>query len=114
MELKPVRDFKFSKTWASSKDHQEFDVVWQGKPIGSVWKTRRGWVYKRTNRNRWSTKPLHNRIAAARALADEPVADPATRYPSKKRKRSRRKSLAASLLDARGPRFWALISEQMD
>lgn len=108
-EIKPVRDFKFTKTWQEN----EFDVQWLGRPIGTVWKRRGGWVYKRANRSKWSTKPLHNRIAAARALADEPLAEPATRYPSKKRKRSRRKPLAASLLDTRGSRFWDLIDENL-
>lgn len=107
-ELKPVRDFKFV---AVSGSDSEFLVQWQDRPIGAVWKKRKGWVFKRQHRTRWSQEPLHNRITAARALADEPLEDAPSRYPSKRR--SRRKALAASFQQVRGERFVDLIFEEL-
>ena len=105
-ELKNVRDFKFEPTWSHSKEQHEFEVKYLGGAIGVVWQTRGGkWTHKRANRTAFSTRRFINRIAAARALADEPIANPATRYP--KKKRTRRKSLtAAELLDSSADELW--------
>lgn len=113
-ELKPVRDFKFAKTWAYSKDQQEFDVTYLGGPIGVVWQRREGeWTFRRLNRTRYSAQRYKNRIAAARALADEPVAAPASRYARKGR--SRRKSLtAARMVRMDVEELWVALGEALD
>lgn len=112
MELKPVRDFKFVATWYHSTDQREFEVEYLGGRIGIVWQRRdETWAWKRHNRSTYHGR-YRNRIAAARALADEPVADPASRYPRKKR--TRRKALSADrLLRMGSDDFWGKIEEEL-
>lgn len=110
-EFKPVRDFKFAKTWAHSKEQQEFEVTYLGGAIGIVWQRREGeWTFRKLNRSRYSPRRFNNRIAAARALSDEPVAAPASRYA--KKGRSRRKALTASQwMNMDSTKFWDTLDE---
>jgi len=113
-EQKPVRDFKFKQTWAHSKEQHDFEVEYLGGAIGIVWQRREGeWTFKRQNRTRYSSKRFKNRIGAARALADEPVANPASRYARKGR--SRRKSLTADrLMDMSGDELLGALGAALD